>query len=330
MKKKLFLIISLSLAFSLNLMAVNANISKLLQELNGKRGISEIQSLLDSGNANKKDDEGRTAIMWAARYGYTRIVGELINIGASISHGDVDGNTALMRAAYNGHTDIVRMLIASGVDIHAKDDDGNTAVMLATKYKRTEIVDILNNAQSSMSSSKSLYQLVAARKGQDGIKEIQLLLMTGDIDAGLYDEEYTLGDDYYCQSALMIACVNGYTEIVKKLIEEKANINAIHWAMEFAGFTALASAASGGHTEIVRMLLNAGVDVEGSLGDMALLSAIWLGHAAIVRLLIYNGVDVNACSDGEGASALVYARREGNRQIINMLVAAGAVEYGGD
>ncbi len=330
MNKKLFLLILLSIIYSLNVMAANHKIEQLLSEQNGKRGIAEMTKLLEGGEVDAKDFEGRTAIMWAARYGYVELVKALIEAGANIDIGDVDGNTPLMRASYNGHVNVVRILINAGVDISTKDNDGNTALMLASKYKRTNVVNILNNALENNSSSKSLYQLVAARRGQSGIKEIQLLLMTGDINAGLYDDEYTLGDDYYCQSALMIAAGHGYTEIVKKLIEEKANVNAVHWAMEFAGFTALAEATSGGYIEIVRMLINAGANVSGEPGDMALLTAIYRSDVAIVKLLIDNGVDVNTCSDGEGASALVYAKREGNRQIINMLVAAGAVEYGDD
>ncbi len=126
--------------------AASSNIGSLLGGMQGQKGVSEIQALLATGNVNALDHEGRTAIMWASRYGYTAVVRELINSGANVSMGDVDGNTALMRASYNNHTEVVRLLISSGVDINFRDDDGMTALGLAHKHKRPDVINILNAA----------------------------------------------------------------------------------------------------------------------------------------------------------------------------------------
>jgi ankyrin repeat protein len=54
----------------------------------------------------------------------------------------------------------------------------------------------------------------------------------------------------------MYASKNGYTDIVKLLIDVGANVNA----QDDEGYTALRLASKAGHTEIVQMLREAGAE----------------------------------------------------------------------
>jgi len=94
---------------------------------------------------------------------------------------------------------------------------------------------------------------------------------------------------------------------------------------------ALIPACERGHVEIVRYLLNeSDVDVDhvNDLGWTALLEAILLSdggprHQEIVRLLIDAGADVDL-ADGDGVRPLAHARARGQREIVGLLEAADA------
>ncbi len=94
--------------------------------------------------------------------------------------------------------------------------------------------------------------------------------------------------------------------------------------------TGLIRAAHRGYPEIVKRLIDAGVELDhvNRLGWTALLEAIILGdggrsHVETVRLLVDAGADVNL-ADGPGVTPLVHAERAGFDEIAAILVAAGA------
>ena len=82
---------------------------------------------------------------------------------------------------------------------------------------------------------------------------------------------------------LLIAAKNGNAEIVKVLLEKKANIEA----RNDAGDTPLFVAAKEGHEEIVKMLLNAeaNLDVTDVSGETPLSIATKNGHVKVVEIL---------------------------------------------
>ncbi|MCK9544348.1 MAG: ankyrin repeat domain-containing protein [Novosphingobium sp.] len=132
---------------------------RLIEILNGSNinasAYKEFNSLVYSGaDINVRDNDGSTALMYAAAHGYRNIAYILIKLGADINVKDNYGYTILMLAAQAGHTDIVRMLIDSGVDINAKGDLIETALMLAMFYKHKDIVEILKKAGANINVNK--------------------------------------------------------------------------------------------------------------------------------------------------------------------------------
>jgi ankyrin repeat protein len=127
-------------------------------------------------------------------------------------------------------------------------------------------------------------------------------------------------------SAFLLAARNGHAAIVRAALAAGADLKALN---RF-GSTALMGPAYRGHVETVRVLLGTAIDIHhvNNLGWTALLEAIVLGtdgpaHREIVRLLIARGSDVNA-RDRDGVSALEHARRRAQREVVQMLQAAGA------
>jgi hypothetical protein len=77
--------------------------------------------------------------------------------------------------------------------------------------------------------------------------------------------------------------------------------------------------------EVVKILLNAGADVNAQGGEYsnALQAASWEGNEQVVKILLDAGADVNA-QGGEYGNALQAASWEGNEQVVKILLDAGA------
>ena len=83
------------------------------------------------------------------------------------------------------------------------------------------------------------------------------------------------------------------------------------------------TAARFGSNECVRLLIDAGVNVDGDYGSQALLGAVQLGSVECVNMLLQAGVDVNA---GKVKYSPLYHTALGGRDhCVEVLIKAGAV-----
>lgn len=96
--------------------------------------------LIDRGaNIEATDDEGRTALWWAARAGNYIALEILLRHGADPNKADRrHGITPLIIASRVGHVRIVRMLLEYGVDASKRDRLGQTALDAARRGKHEE------------------------------------------------------------------------------------------------------------------------------------------------------------------------------------------------
>ena len=95
-----------------------------------------------------KDNDGKTALMYAAEKGQKETVELLLAKGADINAKDKYGKTALMYAARKGYKEIVELLLAKGADINAKDKYGKTALDYAKGKNKEKIVEYLKQAKA--------------------------------------------------------------------------------------------------------------------------------------------------------------------------------------
>ncbi|SPA30489.1 conserved hypothetical protein; ankyrin repeat; putative exported protein [Cupriavidus taiwanensis] len=191
----------------------------------------------------------------------------------------------LRDAAARGDAAQVSALLAQGASIDARDAQGRTALLLATHHNRVQAARVLIDAGADVNA-------------QDAI----------------HDSPY------------LYAGARGHNEILRMTLAHGADLLSTN---RYGG-TALIPAAERGHVETVRLLIAAGVAVDhvNRLKWTALLEAIILGnggaaHTEIVRLLVNAGADVNL-ADGDGVTPQQHARQRGYTQIQQILTAAGA------
>lgn len=123
-------------------------------------------------------------------------------------------------------------------------------------------------------------------------------------------------------AALRAAAQSGDVAAAQRAIAAGA---ALDRGDERHGNTPLILAANHGHTELVRLLVRSGANLNRSndKGANALIAAVMSGHAAAAGLLIEQGANLNA-ADNSGNTALSIAERSGQSAIATMLRAAGA------
>ena len=183
----------------------------------------------------------------AAEQGDVAAVERLLAAGADVEATDMMGRTPLIAAAYENHLEVARLLIAAGADVNVQD--------------RTR------------------------------------------------------------QSAYLIATSDGYLELLQMTLAAGADV---HRTDSFNG-TGLIRAADRGHVEIIEELLKTDIDIDhiNNLGWTALLEAIILGdggerHTEVVRLLVEAGADVTI-ADGQGVTPAEHAHRRGYDEILEIL-----------
>lgn len=127
---------------------------------------------------------------------------------------------------------------------------------------------------------------------------------------------------------LIGAAADGNKKTVQQILQKKdekeavMDINARDWD----GLTALIPAASAGHMEICKFLIQQGIDVNAADKDgiTALMEASIMGQVKIVDLLLEHGAEVDAAASSD-VTALWLAASEGKVDCMKPLLNKGAV-----
>ncbi|XP_060944865.1 ankyrin repeat domain-containing protein 50 [Limanda limanda] len=132
--------------------------------------------------------------------------------------------------------------------------------------------------------------------------------------------------DHQGQTPLNLTSRQGHVKVLTVLLEwaKRQHPETAAQMMEHVdneGWTALRSAAWGGHSEAVRLLLDAGADVDGCDGEArtALRAAAWGGHEEIVLTLLDYGAQVDK-ADGKGRTPLIAAAYMGHHEAVEILL----------
>jgi uncharacterized protein len=186
----------------------------------------------------------------------------------------------LVDAARSQDQSKVRALLNRKADVNARSADGSTALLWAAHWNDVATADLLIRAGANANTSN---------------------------DFGM--------------TPLSRACTNGSAALVELLLEGGANPNT----PIATGETPLMTCAGSGSVDAVRMLIGHGSGVnakEPSQNQDALMWAAAERHPNVVRLLVEAGADLQAHTK-KGFTALHFAAREGDLESARALIAAG-------
>jgi uncharacterized protein len=194
-----------------------------------------------------------------------------------------------------------RLLTASPNLIHEK-ENGISPVLIAVYQGRPEMAEWLAEKTVTL----TIFEAAATGKRPHIVRILAR-------DPGLVN---AYSPDGY--QPLGLACFFGHQQAAKYLIDAGARLNSP--SRNSMRVTPLHSAAAGGHTAIVKLLLNAGADPNArQAGDFTPLhAAAQNGDVESVRALLFNGADTNARTT-EGKTPIDYAAEAGKTAAVDVL-----------
>jgi ankyrin repeat protein len=251
-----------------------------------------------------------TALIDAARTGDARKVQALLRSGRRPNVTSADGTTPLHWAAYREDVALVDLLVGAGADIKAANRYGATPLSLAAANGNAAVIGRLLEAGADPNASTSGGETALMTASRTGVvAAVETLVARGaDVNA----RESTRG-----QTALMWAAGEGHADVVRLLLKAGADLNAKSRAPAGAPMTSGSStyrrsvaridvftpfmfAVRANRIDAVRVLLEAGADVNEMLpdGTSALVVAVHNAHYGMASFLLDKGADPNAAKQG--------------------------------
>jgi cytohesin len=250
------------------------------------------------------------------------------------------------------HLEVVRLLIAKGADVNAMNRAGDTALSYAAQTGDLDLARLLmdsgarpnltatpDGAPAILAMDRNHLDVAKFLVAQGADVTLHLAAYVGDLEraraliqgGNQVDERWSEG-----RTPLHMAACTGQRDIAELLISRGADVNA----QDEGGWTPLHVAAWSGHENVVETLIARGAAVnartlerdserDGRSHYGAFIPVVTtplhlaVKYPKVVKVLVANGADINA-KDEHDETPIDRAAAEGDRQVVDLLVAAGA------
>ncbi len=247
--------------------AIGADLVRVAEKGDRQEALTLIR---EGADVRVRDNDGTTALHWAAHLGDAELARELIRAGADVRAANDYGATPMSAAAEIGAADVLEVLLKAGADVESPNGEGQTALMAVARTGRVDAARVLLEHRANPN--------VRERWGG--------------------------------QTALMWAAAQSHPAMIRLLLERGAEVNARattrDWQrrvtaegrpkdMNRGGFTPLLYAAREGCVDCAAELLKRKADI--NLADPDGVTPLTLSllniHWDFARFLLERGADVN-------------------------------------
>ncbi|MGI2261738.1 ankyrin repeat domain-containing protein [Candidatus Cardinium hertigii] len=242
-----------------------------------------VEELLKCCNPNLeiKDDEGHTALQYAAIFGHVDILKLLIDKKSNLETRDKEQRTPLISSVIQVKEiepktirDTIALLIKSGAVLDAQSDQGVTPLMHAVKNNVLDIATLLIDSKANLDVQDGRGRTALVYAADTGINAVKLLIERK-ADMDIKDNEG--------KTLLMRVVIQSKADVVKELIGNKAKLDV----QDSEGKTALIHAVIHNNIESARELIakKANKEIMDRSGNSAFSYASDAHNIEIMKLL---------------------------------------------
>ncbi|XP_048863281.1 protein phosphatase 1 regulatory subunit 12A-like isoform X8 [Brienomyrus brachyistius] len=232
--------------------------------------------ILKKKKTKVKFDEG-AVFLAACSSGDTEEVLRMLERGADINYANVDGLTALHQACIDDNVDMVTFLVEHGACVNQPDNEGWIPLHAAASCGYMDIAEYLISQGASVGVVNSEGETpldIAEEEAMEELLQNEINRQGVDIEAARKEEERVMlrdarqwlnsgqiADVRHTKSggtAMHVAAAKGYAEVLKLLIQAGYDVNI----KDFDGWTPLHAAAHWGKEEACRILVEKLCDMD--------------------------------------------------------------------
>ncbi|CAH1792050.1 unnamed protein product [Owenia fusiformis] len=254
--------------------------------------LDELKELVKNGaNVNKTANlyyyHDIYPLEYAAQNGHADCMRYLLDNGAKLNPRRKRGQKVLLYAAASGNPECLQVLFDKGMDVNEKGEFDETATMWAAEYNKPECMKILLLHNPDLNMETSKYDAKTVLYIAAECNSIECVrLLLNYKPKPNIDSNRSFS---YCRTPLCIASYEGHSDIVKLLLENGANVNEGEY-----GFSPLRLAVEKNKLGCVQVLCDNGADMNVPEGeDSLLLTATRNTQCFTLETLLYRGCDPN-------------------------------------
>ncbi|XP_070686397.1 protein phosphatase 1 regulatory subunit 12A isoform X4 [Pempheris klunzingeri] len=234
-----------------------------------RTGADARETASGSGTRRAKVRFAQGAVFMAAcSAGDREEVASLLRQGADINHANIDGLTALHQACIDENAEMVQFLVESGSDVNRGDNEGWTPLHAAASCGFIQITKYLLEHGAHVGAVNSEGELpldVATEDAMERLLKAEIKKQGIDVDKARKEEERIMLQDAMAvlagsgtlaphhntkATALHVAAAKGYIEVLKVLLQCGVDVDS----RDIDGWTPLHAASHWGQEEVCTLL----------------------------------------------------------------------------